>query len=180
VNYIDLWGLEDVYFLYTYKDNLTDRISKSFERWTINNDVLYLQMNGVKTKVDESTTWQEIRDAFYDPEARMIVTSGHGFIPSPGGIGIQSADKKVFSPFDLDPAKVSNNLMILVLENCYQGNDIIAWQSVLGNDVKVIAWTDTTDVLETVLFNTLGTNDKQKESLNSLVKELVKDREKEK
>jgi hypothetical protein len=175
VNYIDPWGLEDVYFLYTYTESRKDQNLKRMERWTINNDIKYLQNNNMTVAVNESAIYQDILDAFYDSETRVIITSGHGYDPSKY-VGIQTADGKLFGPSALDPAKVSNNLELVIFENCYQGNVIKDWKLVLGSDVEIVAWDGLTSTFESMSFNTMGIFDRQDRNLRSHLSEVVQNK----
>jgi RHS repeat-associated protein len=172
VNYIDLWGLEDVYFIYTYTDSPSDQKMKKSERDSINDDVKYLEKNGLSVKVVESGTKQDIRDALYDPEAIVVVTSGHGYDPK-DLVGIQTADDLPFTPSDIDTTKVSGNLQTVILENCYQGDNKNAWQTALGENTTVVGWNGTTTVSETKSFNGLGLFDRQDKNLRGYLEEAV-------
>jgi hypothetical protein len=102
----------------------------------------------------------------------MIVTSGHGYDPEVAK-GIQTSDGKAFGPSDLDATKISGNLQTVILENCYQGDEGIGWQSALEKDVSVVGWNGTTYVLETMSFNTIGIFDRQDNNLRAYEEELV-------
>ncbi len=95
--YVDLWGLENVYFIYTFSDSTKDRWMKRFERGTINDDVKYLEEKGLTVAVIESGTKQDVINAINDPEAIVVVTSGHG-----DRTGIVTADGGRFRPSDVD------------------------------------------------------------------------------
>jgi hypothetical protein len=174
VNYIDLWGLEEVYFIYTYTNSDKDQGMKQGERWTINDDIKYLKKNGISVKVLESANSQDIQNAFYDPEARMIVTSGHGYADT--GKGIQTSGGTAFGPSNLDATKISSNLQTVIFENCYQGDYKKSWQSVLGNDVAIVSWKGKTTDVETKNFNTIGIFDRQDKNLRFYEQEIVESR----
>ena len=52
---------------------------KSAERDTIDDEVTHLQSRGLRVTVVEQATKVDIVSAFTDPDAQLIITSGHGY-----------------------------------------------------------------------------------------------------
>jgi RHS repeat-associated protein len=172
VNWVDPWGLENAYFIYTYTNSPKDQKMKKFERNSINDDIKYLEKNGLSVTVIESGTKQDINDALNDPESIIVVTSGHGYNPE-DLVGIQTSNGGSFTPSDIDITKVSNNLQTVIFENCYQGNNKNDWETALGSNINVIGWNGITTVLETKSFNGLGLFDRQDKNLRDYLEEAV-------
>ncbi len=165
---MDFWGLENVYFIYTFSDSTKDRWMKRFERGTINDDVKYLEEKGLTVAVIESGTKQDVINAINDPEAIVVVTSGHG-----DRTGIVTADGGRFRPSDVDPTQVSQNLQTVIFENCYQGDIETKWENAFGNDVDVVGWESTTNTPETRSFNGFGWFDGKDKDLRDYLNDAV-------
>ena len=52
--------------------------NKKMERNSINQEVKYLRKHGATVDMIERGTFEDIKNAFEDPEVKLIVTSGHG------------------------------------------------------------------------------------------------------
>ncbi len=167
VNFRDLRGLENVYFLYTFDES--DSFMKLQERWTIENDKRYLEKNGLSVKIVESATKQDILDALYDSDAMLIITSGHGDARG----GIYTADNSKLKLTDIDSTQIGSNLKTVIFENCHQGTYEKEWETVLGGNVDVVGWTGITRTYETIGFNTLGWFDRQDKRLKDYEHDIV-------
>ena len=170
INYFDPTGLDEAYFLYTYKNTDYDQKLKSQERSSIDDDVQRLELHGSSTTVSESTSKSDIIRAFEDDEAELIVLSGHGYS---GDSGVQTSDKKAFSPEDLADVDIGENLTTVIFENCHQGDIKEQWQKVLGDDVEIVSWEGTMTTGETRRFNSNGLFDRQDNSLADYVSRVI-------
>jgi len=156
-----------VYFLYTYTTTDKDKNMKKRERSSIDQEVALLRESGLTVRVVEEATKADIEAAFSDPEAKMIVTSGHGYDDAK----IQTSDKKQFTPEDLKD--VSTSLTTVIFENCYQGGYKEDWEKALGSDTDVVGWEGTTTTSETKRFNNSGFFDRQSKKLADYIKEVI-------
>lgn len=156
-----------MYFLYTYKPTPYDQKMKSYERSSINQEVKLLREKGLTVEIVEDATLKDVFAAFSDPEAMMIVTSGHG---SNDGT-IQTADDKWIGPSDFKD--VSSSLVQVIFENCHQGDFIDEWKSVLGENVDVVGWKSTTSKYETKRFNNSGFLDRQAKKLGDYIQSII-------
>ena len=179
VNYVDLWGLEDVYFIYVYTNTEKDQKMKEKERESINDDIKYLEENGFSVKVIEQGTKNDIEEALENPEVDLIVTSGHGY---PGGY-IQTSNGDIFGPDDVKKLNVSERLDRVIFQNCFQGgstrkttDNADKWNDAFGNEVDVVAWQGTTSVYETKRFNGRGFFDRQENSLRDYIESIVEEK----
>ena len=170
LKFVDPTGLEEAYFLYTYKDTEYDQKLKSYERNSINDDVQRLEDSGSTVAVSESTNKSDVISAFQDNEAELIVISGHGY---DGDTGVQTSDRQAFSPKDLADVGIGENLKAVIFENCYQGDIKDQWQAVLGDDVEIVAWEDTMTTGETRRFNSHGMFDRQENRLSDYVGAVI-------
>gem|GEM_PF-4551701 len=66
-----------------------------------------VRKKGVSVKVLESATKQDILNAISDNEARIIITSGHGYTNNGG---IQTSDSDSFHPSDLAGQSIGDYL----------------------------------------------------------------------
>ena len=103
-------------------------------------------------------TKDSLIEAFSDPEARLIVISGHGYKEA----AIATYDDKKFTPSDIDA--ISNNLSTVIFENCHQGDYKNDWAAKLG-DVDIVTWNGITTTSETKKFNSDGGKCRQKFNL---------------
>jgi RHS repeat-associated protein len=170
VNYLDLFGLEDVYFIYTYSDSDDDQEMKALERDSINDDIKHLEKNGLTVKIIESGTKQDITNAINDSDAIVVVTSGHGATD-----GIVTADNERFKPSDVDSTQVGNNLQTVIFENCEQIET--EWETAFENDIDVVGWQGETYVKETNSFNGWGFFDKQDKNLRDYLNDAIEYKE---
>ena len=170
LKFVDPTGLEESYFLYTYKDTEYDQKLKSYERNSINDDVQRLEGSGSTVAVSESTNKSDVISAFQDNEAELIVISGHGY---DGDTGVQTSDRQAFSPKDLADVGIGENLKAVIFENCHQGDIKDQWQAVLGDDVEIVAWEDTMTTGETRRFNSHGMFDRQENRLSDYVGAVI-------
>ena len=195
VSWLDPWGLkgqesgEDekrnaepneiskVYFIYVYKtDNERDQKMKASERKSINDEIKFLQDNGVSVTVIENGTYEDIKEALEDKNIKMLVTSGHG---TRGG-SIETSTGGRFSPSDLENINVSGSLKTVIFENCYQGgsnkktdDNEKRWEEAFGENVDVVGWKDTTTTAETKSFNGCGWFDRQPRNLRSYCEDIL-------
>ena len=169
-----------VYFLYVYKQyDPNDQAMKQKERSSINNEISYLLENNFSVVVNEFASLKDVKAAFEDPNAVMIVTSGHG--SKDGKIG--TADQSTFDKEQhLTKENVSPKLKILILQNCYQGgsnwftnDNQKKWKDFLGGNVDVIGWRGKTYDVETINFNTHGFFDRQKYNLMDYCKKIAEE-----
>ena len=172
VKYTDPDGESDVYFLYVYKSsNSKDQGMKAQERGSIDKVVQFLRDKGLTVEVNEVASKSDVSNAFADPEALMIVTSGHGF----DAAAIQTADGQSFSPSDVKA--VGTFLETVIFENCYQGDYKAEWEAAVGKGREVVGWNGTTTVGETKRFNKSGwfggLFDRQKNNLMDYAKKAV-------
>jgi hypothetical protein len=151
VKYTDPDGREEVYFLYGYE--LKDQNMKNDERASINEEVTLLKEAGLSVKVLENATRADMLAAFADPEAMMIVTSGHGYADIAGIVTAEGSDIR---PSDVKDS--TSNLRTVIFENCHQGesNFKAAWQKALGPNVEIIGWDRSTYTWESKSFNNGG------------------------
>jgi hypothetical protein len=77
-----------------------------------------------------------------------------------------------FTPADIDKTKLSKNLQTVIFEDCYQGDYLMDWKTVLGN-VNIVAWNDIVYTNQTISFNRLGWFDKQPGNLRGRLKSIV-------
>ena len=169
VKYIDPDGEEDVYFLYVYKTGVSkDQKMQKSERPSINEVVQYLKNNGLTVKVIEAASKSDIETAFTDPDALMIVTSGHGYDKP----AIETADGQEFSPSDIKSK--GSFLSTVIFENCYQGDYKNDWEASIGTGVNIIGWEGKTSVPETKRFNKSGLFDRQSKNLMDFAKDTVR------
>ncbi len=176
VKYTDPDGKTQVYFLYTYKKHSFYDQKMLRDEWSsIMDDVKKLRDNGISVFVNLAATKEDIINAFKDEEAILIVTSGHGYEDG----SIQTTGGLHFYPHDL-PAEISKNLKIVVMENCcqegskwYKNENGIKWRDKLGAKIKFIGWKGSTTKYESIRFNDSGWFDRQKQSLNQLVDEVI-------
>ena len=171
---IDLNGLADVYFLYTFvsNDKKDQRLLKS-EINTINEEVQALADNGFDVVVDQAATRTDLVNAFQDPDAKLIYTSGHGYAGKQ--TAIQTADGRGFKPNDIDSSKVGKNLKTVIMANCFQGSQKNkgAWKQSLNSNTNVVGWKGTVTVGATKRFNNSGLLDKQPKTLLDYIKEII-------
>jgi RHS repeat-associated protein len=148
----------NAYILYNYvKNNLKDQAMLTSELSSIYDDIRSLEAMGYDVIVNKAATATDITNAFYDKKAAFIYLSGHGY--SFGGI--QTSKGNYFSPTKINSANVSSNLQTVILANCHQGNHLSTWQNQIGVGVEIIGWTNTTNTLETIFFNSHGFLDRQ-------------------
>jgi hypothetical protein len=166
IQFIDPNGREDVYFLYTYKNTEHDQQMKKTERNSIDEEVNELQKQGLTVKVVENASKKDIIEAFADNEAKMILTSGHGY----NDAMIQTSDGKQITPNDISKG---TELQTVIFENCYQGDYIDDWKDSLGPNVEIIGWHGTTTNFETIRFNNDGVNDRQELKLGDYVSKII-------
>ena len=169
INDTDLNGSE-VYFIYTYEKS--DVLMKAFERSSIDDDLIYLKKKGISVRVIESGTKADILNAFSDPKARLIVTSGHG---SRWNKGICTSDGAVLSFRDLKNYSIGKSLKTVIFENCYQGEFEKEWENAFGGNVDVVGWIGTTNSIETRLFNGSGAFDRQSYNLRDYIDNILFD-----
>ncbi len=150
--------MQDAHFIYHYTTTSSDKFMQWFERGSINQEYKYLIENGANVDIIEQGTARDIKKAFYDPEAQLIVLSGHGYEDG----GLLSYDRRKLTPANFDKRKISKALKVLVLESCYQGEHIDEWKSILPEGTEVIGWTGTTTPIETRSYNGKGWFDRQK------------------
>ena len=163
VNWVDPDGREQVYFIYTYKNTEYDQKKmKARERNSINDDISWLEKKGVSVKVLKSATKQDILNAISDNEARIIITSGHGYTNNGG---IQTSDSDSFHPSDLAGQSIGDYLNTVIFENCFQGDMEREWEKAFGNNIDVVGWKGTTTTFETISFNGIGIFDRQTSNL---------------
>jgi hypothetical protein len=168
VKYTDPDGKEDVYFLYVYKENnIKDQRMQKYERSSIDDDIKFLQEQGLTVKVVEHASKADVKAAFADPEAMLIVTSGHGY----DAAGIQTADGGSFIPSDLTDSNY--NLRTVIFENCFQGEHKEEWAQALGEHTNIVGWEGTTSIFETKRFNNSGILDRQDRNLRSYLNNAV-------
>jgi hypothetical protein len=173
VKYIDPDGRTEVYFLYNFEDkDFGDRIMRSFERSSIDDDVSRLQESGISVKIITSATKTDILTAFKDPESMLIIFSGHGYEKS---VGITTADGLGFSPLDIqiEDVKTGPNLRTVIFENCYQGNFINQWKEKLGENINVVGWNTSTNSIETRSFNGLGIFNRLQSTLKDYIDAVI-------
>lgn len=140
---------------------------KNAERKSINEEVAKLRANGLTVKIVEFATKDDIIAAFSDQEAKMIVTSGHGY----DAAMIQSSDGKSVSPSDINKG---TELHTVIFENCYQGNYKDEWKEALGPNVDIVSWEGTMTTSETKRFNNSGIFDRQKLNLSNYVERTIR------
>jgi hypothetical protein len=166
---VDPDGEADVYFLYVYKEtDKKDQNMQNFERSSIQDDVDYLRDMGLTVEVIEHANKADVESAFADPDAIMIVTSGHGV----DAAKIQTADGKYITPQDLK--EVGNKLRFVIFENCYQGDYINEWSTALGEGVEIIGWKGITTTVETKSFNDRGWFSGKMKNLRDYVEDVIK------
>ena len=174
VKYTDPDGREDIYFIYTYKDTVHDQKMKQSERSSIDDDIKWATSKGYTVKVIEAGTKKDILDAIADDEAKMIVTSGHGYDPKQVD-GIQTHDRRILSPNDIKTAAKGENLKTVIFENCFQGDIEDKWEEAFGNNVDVVGWKGPTTTTETKSFNGWGMWGKQIYTLRGYMRKTLWD-----
>ena len=176
VRYIDPDGKTQVYFLYTYNSNDSEDQQMLQDEWSsINDDIKFLRENGISVEVDLAATKKDINQAFLDPEATVIVTSGHGIKAGK----IMTSDGLTFSPDDIPVINRSSKLKAVILENCYQrgknwfsNKNEVKWKKKLDEDTLFIGWKGCTNIYETKNFNGHGYFDRQKLNLRQILEKV--------
>jgi RHS repeat-associated protein len=168
VKYVDPDGEADVYFLYVYKTNVrNDQRNRRDERNSINKVVRYLKKNGLSVEIIKTASKSDVTNAFSDPEALMIVTSGHGNDKAE----IETADNKTFSPADINV--VGDLLQTVIFENCFQGDYTDDWEKAIGKGKEIVGWSGITTVRETKRFNRNKSDTRQEKGLMDYAKQIV-------
>ena len=159
-----------VYFIYTFKETGYDQKMKSQERWSINNDISWLENKGITVIVLESATKKELLNAFSDNNAISIITSGHGYDNEEG---IQTSDGKSLKPSDILKENVGKSLNTVVFENCWQGDIKSDWESSFENNTNIVSWKGPVRTYETISFNSIGLFDRQPKNLRQILKNSI-------
>ena len=174
IKYTDPDGRTNVYIIFTFGKN--DDTMLLSEIWSQFKNIEDTLLSGVSLKVIIRGTQNDIIQAIQDPECYAVITSGHGC--SDGTIC--TSDNLYFSPKDIDKNELSQNLKLVIFENCYQGTFEKEWEEAFGGKVNVVGWKGETNTLETISFNTFGFFDRQKMNMSdylSYIKSCVwKDR----
>ena len=174
-----------VYFIYTYSAEWSENQSYQIcERPTINDDIYFLMNSGCKVKVYDgyygrpAGTKENIKKALEDSDSIGIIFSGHGHEWG----GISTSDGKSIYPSEINSYNISDNLDLIIFENCYQkgsekgiDDNIRKWKNVFSPGVNIVGWEDTLSVFETIMFNDLVFFDRQDKNLRGYLKTLIND-----
>ncbi len=167
----ELQGKRKAYFLVTYEKSEFEKMytsGKATEKESIQDEMEYLKSAGYLVVYIEFATEKDITNAFADPNAVLIFSTGHGDPPGT----IRTTNEEHVEPGEISIPQGSN-LRQVVLEHCNIGDQAEKWQKVLPKDAELTSWTGKTTVEESVLFNSGGgIGDRQWGSLMSRVKSL--------
>ncbi|HEY5705308.1 MAG TPA: DUF4157 domain-containing protein [Terrimicrobiaceae bacterium] len=171
----DLRSKLKAYFLITYEAQEFYMFTENIpgydlsEKESIQDEMEYLKNLGYLVVYIEHATENDITNAFADPQAAMIFTTGHG---DPPGI-IRTTNKEFVEPEELT-IPPDSNLTQVILGHCHIGDQYEKWKQVLPEDARFTAWTGKTSTRESVQFNSGGGfSDRQWGSLMSRVKSLA-------
>lgn len=136
-----------VYFLRSpgnrWRDKMIDLID-SEKRW--NEEIKQARQKGYTVIVDPAATVSETREAFYDPRTAAVIFNGHGSANS------AAVEDGSFTPSDLDSAKVSPHLKMVVFQSCNTAKTPGDWKKAL-NGAEVIGWKRKVNAIETAASN---------------------------
>lgn len=132
VNRIDLWGLEDINFLFTFKSTDTDRAILDLVDDTVYDLKDKYEEEGYSVLVDEFTTEEELLNVISNDDSKVVVIIGHSNRTN----GIQTSDKQRLTPSDIDD--VGENLALVVLEGCQTSLYEPSYSSAFGEDTEVV------------------------------------------
>jgi hypothetical protein len=124
-----------------HSDRDQEFLKKELEQ--IDDDIQVLRQAGYKVVVDPQATRQDFIDA--------VAGSGEGVAGLvPAGIywsahgsedgSVQTCDGGHVVPEDLDPAKTSAGLKLMIFASCYVGSRAKKWRAALGGRPMVVGW----------------------------------------
>ncbi|MBI5490063.1 MAG: hypothetical protein HY905_22205 [Deltaproteobacteria bacterium] len=131
-------------FLFGFKIH-SDRDQGFLQRETeqINDDIEVLRNAGYKVVVDPQATRQDFLDAVAGngEGVQGLVPAGVYWSAHGGEDGsVETCDGGHVVPEDLDPAKVSPGLRLMVFASCYVGSRSRKWRDALGGKPLVVGW----------------------------------------
>jgi hypothetical protein len=167
VRYIDPDGRAEIYFLFTYTNSDKDQASKALEMPFVSDDIRRLKKEGYSVVVKEFAVADDLKQAFADPEARLIYISGHGEEDG----RLLTSDAGHFSPDDLRNITLSDSLKTIIFACCHQGTkgNIKKWREAAGEGKEIIGWEGPTYPRETIQFSSFGFFDRKKKKLSDYV-----------
>ncbi len=128
MNYIDLWGLENVVVMFslnTEDKNFNDFFYNILVDQSAKEISQTAKESGKTVRIDRDATEAEIIDAYEDSDTERLIIVAHG---SKNGADINDIDKVSITPGDFGSKTPGSDLKDVDIDSCYQDTFEGSWR----------------------------------------------------